>query len=161
MASFERSIPPGGEGKIRFTLRTKNYEGYLFKSARVYTNDPNMREFTLSILAFVKAPIYLLPPYVSFYALKNQGDSLPLEVRAGLEKPLTLEASQFSLEGKVAYEIEEIEKGRRFKIHFTNLPGPAENYVGYLNLKTNYPEKPLINVRIIGRFPEGRKASGP
>jgi hypothetical protein len=152
VASFERSIPPGEERKIRLTVRTKNYEGAFFKSARVYTNDPGMPELTLSVLAFVKAPIYLLPPYVSFYAKQKRMSSLTVEVRAGLEKPLTLEPGPFNLEGKVIYDFEEIEKGKRFQIRITNLPGPPEDYRGYLNLKTNYLEKPVVNIRIIGRF---------
>ncbi|MFH1123606.1 MAG: hypothetical protein V1758_08080 [Pseudomonadota bacterium] len=161
MASFERSIPPGGKGKIGLTLRTKNYEGALFKSARVYTNDPGMPEFTLTVLAFVKAPIYLFPPYVSFYAKEKRMSSLTVEVRAGLEKPLTLEPGPFNLEGKVVYDLEEVEKGKRFKIRITNLPGPSEDYRGYLNLKTNYPQKPVINIRIIGRFTGGKKGIAP
>ena len=161
MASFERSIPPGKEGQIKLTLRTKNYEGFLFKSALVRTTDPAMPEFTLNLLAFVKTPISLFPPYVSFYEREKRMSSVTVVVEAGLEKPLTLSPGDFSLDGKVAYTLEEVEKGKRFEIRITDLPGPPDNYRGYLNLETNYPEKPVLNIRIIGRFVEDRKASGP
>ena len=61
---------------------------------------------------------------------------------------------QFSLDDKVTYTIEEIEKDRKFRIRFKSIPGPPKTYTGFLKLKTNYPEKPEITVRIRGRFTE-------
>lgn len=80
-----------------------------------------------------------------------------VEIKAGLDKPLALTPEEFNLEGKLTYRIEEIEKGRRFKIHFTSIPGPSQRFNGFLNLKTNYPEKPIINIRIRGRFLKEKK----
>jgi len=57
MADFDRSIPPGGEGKITLVLNTLGYAGKLQKGARVLTNDPNTPQDTLIIEAFVKTPI--------------------------------------------------------------------------------------------------------
>jgi hypothetical protein len=102
--------------------------------------------------AFVKAPIYVHPPYASFYGSKTREPAVTVEVRAGLDKPLALEPGPFSLGGKVAYAIEEIQEGRIFHVHFRDVTGSSKNYKGYLNLNTNYPEKPMVNVRIIGRF---------
>jgi len=133
-------------------VRTKDYVGTFIKSVRVYTNDPHMPEIILAVEAFVKAPIYVEPPYVSFYSVKSEWPSLAVEIKSGLEKPLTLEPGDFSLKGEVAYQIEEIEKGRRFRVVMRDLSGGTENYRGYLNLKTNYPEKPVVNIKIIGRF---------
>jgi hypothetical protein len=126
--------------------------GYIIKNARVHTNDPGAKMAVVTITAFVKAPIYVVPPYASFYGSEKRDPAVTGEVKAGLDKPLTLEPSPFSLEGKVNYEIQEIQEGRIFHIHFRDVAGSSEDYKGYLNLNTNYPEKPTINVRIIGRF---------
>ncbi len=146
-------------GEIKVILRTKDYAGILIKTVRVYTNDPRMPETILGVIAFVKAPLYVSPSYVSFYSLKNETPSLAVEIEAGLEKPLTLEPGDFSLEGEVAYRIDELEKGRRFRVVFHDLPGGSEKYKGYLNLKTDYPEKPVVNIRIIGRFVEPERTA--
>jgi hypothetical protein len=160
VASFDRSIPPGGEGNITLTLRTKNYEGFLNKTTKVYTNDPAMRVITLSLRAGIVAAITVSPPYVSFYGIAGEVFSLPVEVKAGLDKPLSLEPGKSDLRDKVMYKIEELEKGRRFRILFTNAPGPAETFRGYLDLKTNYDAKPLINIRVISRFVETTSTKG-
>ena len=52
--------------------------------------------------------------------------------------------------------IEEIEKGKKFRIRFKSIPGPPQTYTGFLKIKTNYPEKPEITVRIRGRI--GKKS---
>jgi len=133
-----------------------NYEGRLLKSARVYTNDPGGMA-VLNLRAFVKTPIFVSPRYASFYGFEKDVPSVPVTIEAGLEKALSLEPGAFSLEGKVEYTIQEVKKGRTFEIIFHALPRTAGAFRGYLNLKTNYPEKPLLNIRIIGRFMKDEK----
>lgn len=160
MASFDRTIPPGGEGKITLKLDTKGYQGKIRKSARVYTNDPKARETTLNLMAFVKVPVYLSSRYVSLRGKEGETITRVVEIKAGLDKPLTLTPDQFNLEGKLTYTVEEVEKGRRFIIRFNSIPGPRQTYQGFLNFKTNYPEKPVINIRIRGRFAKVGKGGG-
>lgn len=116
-----------------------------------------MHAVRLEIKAFVKVPIYVSPRYVRLYGNEVQSVTRAIEIRAGLDKPLTLEPGQFNLEGKVKYMMEEIEKGRLFKIRFTTIPGPPQTYQGFLELKTNYSEKPEITINIRGRFVKMKK----
>ncbi|UCF82333.1 MAG: hypothetical protein JSV50_14180 [Desulfobacteraceae bacterium] len=83
-----------------------------------------------------------------------------IEIRAGLDRPLTMTPSQFNLEGKLTYTVEEIEKAKIFKIRFTSIPGAPQTYHGFLNLKTNYPQKPEINIRIRDRFVKFKREAG-
>ena len=152
MASFDRAIPPGGVGKITLMVRTKGYKGAHNWSAKVITNDPRMNEILLSIKAFVQVPIHVKPSYVHLYGNEGASVTRSVEIEAGLDKPLTLKPGQFNLEEKVAYTIEEIDEGRRFKVSFTSIKGVAGLYRGFLNLETNYEEKPVVTIPISGRF---------
>lgn len=155
MAHFDRTIPPGGEGKITLKVDTSGYQGAIRKKAKVYTNDPRNNVEVLTIRAFVKVPIHLSPRYVYLRGLAGQKITKTVRVRAQGDKPLKLEPSSFDLSTKVTYRIEEVEPGLVFKVHFTTIPGPAETYRGVLKLKTNYPEKPEITIRIRGKFRKG------
>jgi hypothetical protein len=155
VAHFDRTIPPGGEGKITLRINTRGYQGEIQKKARVYTNDPHNNVAVLGIRAFVKAPIYLSPKYVYLRGPAGQEITGTVRITAQENKPLKLEPSYFNLGKKVTYRIEEVEAGRKFKIHFTSIPGPAGAYRGVLKLKTNYPEKPEITIGVIGRFQKG------
>jgi len=152
VAHYDRAIPPGGSGKIRLRVNTVGYSGLVHKSARVYSNDPQMGEATLLIKALIKVPIYISSRYVYLYGTEGQSITRSVEIRAELDKPLTLSATDFNLTGKVAYTLEEIEKGRKFLLQFKTIPGGAENYQGLLKLSTNYDEKPELIIRVRGRL---------
>ena len=152
MAYFDKAIPPGGQGKITLSVRTKGYQGALHKTAKVYTNDPDSTLLKLGVKALVKVPIDISPRYVSFYGKEGLTLTRVVEVRAELDRPLKLTPTEFTLSEKLTYTLEEIEKGQRFRIRFTSIPGPHETYRGFLKLKTNYPEKPEITLWIRGRI---------
>ena len=156
MAHFDKAIPPGGEGKIKLRVRTKGYQGSVHKSAKVYHNDPNRGVLVLKMTANVKVPIYLSSRYVRLYGKEGQSVTRVVDIKAELDKPLKLSPIEFNLSDKLSYTIEEIEKGKKFRIRFKSIPGPPQTYTGFLKIKTNYPEKPEITVRIRGRI--GKKS---
>ena len=86
----------------------------------------------------------------------NKGRAIKrtVEFKAGLDRPLELTPIYFNLENELAYTIEEIEKGRRFRILFVSSPDAPTAFHGILKLKTNYPEKPEITLHIRGRIRE-------
>ena len=157
MAHFDRVIPPGGEGEIRLSAKTRGYKGIFRKKARVITNDPVNPIAFLELKGRVKNAIYISTNRVYLYLKAGQKITQQVEIRAGLKRPLKLTQKQFNLTGKLAYTIEEMEKGRKFKINLTTLPGASRNYYGYLKLATNYPETPEITISIYGRFPKKKK----
>ena len=159
MASFDEVIPPGEEGKITLSVRTKGYQGEHHWSARVNTNDPVKDLFYLELKAFVNVPIFISPRYVYLQAEEGQKASRGVEIKAGLDRPLTIKPEQFDLKEKVTYKIHEIENGRKFRILFTSLPGPPGDYSGFLKLGTNYPEKTVVTIQIRGRSVKKGKMS--
>lgn len=157
MASFDKAIPPGREGKITLRINTKGYQAAHRWSALVNSNDPNMNVVYLRVKAFVRPPIFVSGRYINLYGTEGESVTRTIDIMAGSDKPLTLIPVAFDLEGKVDYAVEEVRKGRRFRVRFTSIPGPPQTYRGLLRLKTNYPEKPIITVRIKGRFIKQQK----
>jgi hypothetical protein len=152
VANYDKAIPPGGEGKIILKVNTKGYDGWISKRAQVHTNDPRRRIMKLTLKAFVKVAIQLSPRYVYLKGEPGQTVTKAVEISARLEKPLLIETGRFTLDSQVNYHIEEIDKGKRYRIHFTNIPGPPGSFRGLLELTTNYPERPKLQIPIRGRF---------
>jgi hypothetical protein len=73
---------------------------------------------------------------------------------------LEIKKTGISFDKKDLMKLEEIEKGRKFRIRFTSILGPPQTYHGFLNLETNYPGKPEINIRIRGHFVKLKKPTG-
>lgn len=153
MVDYDETIPPGGEGKINVKIDTKGYgQGTFKKTVRIYTNDPKSSIVTLAVKASIKVLINISPKTVTLSGFEGDEISKTVTVTGYGDTPLELEPKVFSLEGKVAYQIETVEKGKTFKIRFKNVPGPAGKINGALTLKTNYPEKPKISILIKGTF---------
>ena len=152
MASFDKAIPPGGEGSITLRVRTKGRTGPLRKSARVYTNDPKKSFVILTVRALVQGIINLSSNKIRLYGNEGEAIMSAIEISAGLNKPLSLTPADFNLEGKIVYQLEEVEKGRRFRIHFKTMPSPPQSFHGFLKFKTNYPEKPIVTIWIKGKI---------
>jgi hypothetical protein len=155
VAHFDRVIPPGGEGKITLEIRTAGYQGNVVKSARVETNERGNETFSLSVKAFIQVPILISSNYIYMSGLDDEEIERLVEVTGEKERPLSLHPGRFDLEGTVRYALEEVEKGRTFRIRFISIPGTEQTYQGRLSLKTNYPEKPEITIRIRGKFRKG------
>ena len=116
----------------------------------MYSNDPKNKQATLTLRASVKVPIYLNPTSVYFRGKEGERIERTVTIKAGLDKPLILTPDTFNLADKLDYRLEKIEEGRRFMIHFTNRPASPQTYQGFLKLKTNYPEKPMVSINITG-----------
>ena len=100
----------------------------------------------------VKAPIYVSSRYVRLYGMEGAEISKTVEIRGEESKSLNLTITEFNLKDKLKYTIETLEKGKRYRIIFSVLPGNNRNFNGILKLKTSYPEMPLITFVIHGRF---------
>jgi hypothetical protein len=134
-------------------INSKNRRGNLSKHIKVESNDPEKRQERLIFKATIKPTINLAP--YGGVALRGKSGEIKrriLTISAGLDKPLELEPDIFTLEGKVSYSLEEVEKGKMYKINFQNNPDAKGHFKGFLRLSTNYKEKPKIDIRIDSRF---------
>lgn len=105
----------------------------------------------------VKVCIYLLPRRVSFFGDPDKKIIRKVDIKAMLDRPLTLNPVKFDLKDRLKYKIEEIQKGRMFRISFETIPFETipvtgKMFQGSLKLQTNYPEKPELVIWIRGRF---------
>jgi hypothetical protein len=152
VASYDRSILPGGEGKITLRINTAGFEGRIRKAARVYTNDPKFPRETLVLDALVKTPIMLSQRFVFFQGTTQEIITRSIDIKGELDKPLKLEPVDYTLDKKVKFNIEEVTKGKHFRVTFTSIPNVGNYYQGLLKLRTSYPEKPELVIHVRGKF---------
>ena len=150
VASFDRSIPPGGEGKITLRLDTKEKHGDVIKKARVFSNDSNKSIQIVSIKTWVKTSIIVSPGSVYFNGKIGQDLKKIIQISAKEKKHLRLKPDQFDLEKIMSFEIKEIEAGKEYQLIFLVNPTSPGLFRGALKLRTNYPEKPEITIPIRG-----------
>jgi hypothetical protein len=140
-------IPPGGQDKITLKLKTQGYKGILQRRARVFSNDPRGTR-TLSLRADVRTPIDVSSRYVRLKGPSEEVVSRFVDITANRDEPLLLKPGYFDLEDQVNYRIEELEKGKSYRVHITSVPEQAQSFLGFLKLETNYGDMPEISLRI-------------
>ena len=150
MARFDRTIPPGGEGKITLEVRTKGYQGDIHKSARVVSNDPKHPQITIGMKGRVWVPIDVKPRYVRLQGTVDEEVQTVVTLQADKKDPLVLSLASVSIPEKVDAKLEETEKGRTYQLKVRNKVEGEVRYAGTLKLTTNYPEMPEIVIRIAG-----------
>jgi hypothetical protein len=156
VAHFDKAVPPGGKGKIALKIDTKGYQGNVTKTAVVDTNDPEKPSVNISLRCFVKVSITVSPRYVTLVGGNGQSVTSLVEIKAEKGTPLQLSPEEFTLGDKVAYSLEEVEKGKIFHIRFAGILRAGEPFSGHLRLRTNYGEKPEITIPIRGYIQKGR-----
>ena len=76
VASFDKVIKPGAEGKVQTSVDTKSFSGPISKSVLLVSNDPERGQINLFIKATVKPFVDILPqPYVRVAVVKGDTDS--------------------------------------------------------------------------------------
>jgi hypothetical protein len=152
VADYDKAIAPGGSGKISISVKTDAYFSPIVKRAKVKTNDPENSLTTLQIKANVVNYVKIAPPHV--YIRKSGGTIREASATISTDRktPLELEAASFNIPEKVKYTIEEIQKGKQFKVIFSHIAESEKAYSRVLILKTNYKDKPRLRIFVKSRF---------
>ena len=146
-------ISPGGEGKIKITVDTRKQSAKLTKYISIESNDPRKRRERLIFQVSVKPWFKITPSsIVNLTGKFGETKSMDLIISAEVDEPLEIKPRKFSMKGKVSFALEEVEKGKQYKITFKNNPDVIGDFPGYLTLATNYSKKPVIVIRIHSRF---------
>jgi len=148
-SSFDKEIPPGGEGKINVSFKTDGYGGKTMKKViRVKTDDPEKKEFNLIVTGLVERVVDIKPVYV--YLTGKQGDTLETVVTiTPAEKYLfsILEMTQ-KINTKIHARLIEPEGDKK---SWQTSDKPEQSY-DVLTLKTDSRYKPTLTIRVYVNF---------
>jgi hypothetical protein len=160
VASFDRTIPPGGTGKITAEVDTTGFSGPVSKAVLVFSNDPATPQVNVVIKADVRAFIEVLPRPLVIFRNVLQGE--PASEKLVL---LSADGSDFKIEGAEASggpyqltykELEQKErvperKGSQWELTVTV---PANAPEGMLNqkivVKTSAIKAPEVTINVTG-----------
>ncbi len=152
MARYDRTIPPGGEGRISLELRTKGYQGNVHKTARVTTNDPIHSQITIGMKGKIWVPIEMNPRYAGLMGIVGDSIEAVVLLRAQKKDPLKLTVTSVSIPEKITVELVEVEKDQSYQVKIKNKVDEQAVYNGQVQLSTNYSEKPQVSIRVNGNI---------
>ena len=130
MARFDRTIPPGGEGKITLEVRTKRYQGKLHKKARVHSNDPKQPQVLIGLKGDVWVPINVNPRYVRLRGTEDEEVQSVVYLQGKKKEPLIAKLASVSIPDRVEVKLQETEKGRTYQLKVKNKVKGEARYRG-------------------------------
>jgi hypothetical protein len=74
VAEFDKTIEPGGVGRVRTVVDTQNFRGPIAKAVKVFTSDPDNARIDLVVKADIRAQIETRPGYARMVVV--QGESV-------------------------------------------------------------------------------------
>ncbi len=158
VASFDKLIKPGQEGKIQSSVDTKSFSGPISKSVLVVSNDPDRPQMNLFIKALVKPYVDVLPQaFVRFSVIKgdNAGQDVILLSEEKGFRPTIAETSQPYVKAEIlpAGDKDKIagRPGDQYKIRINVTPDAPEGLLNApIRVATGVSQQPTIEIPVSG-----------
>jgi hypothetical protein len=158
VASFDKVIKPGTEGKVVSSVDTKNFSGPISKSILLVSNDPDRPQLNLFIKAMVKPFVDILPTgYLRFSVVK--GDSAAQDVVLVSEektfKPSIAEMAQPYVKAELipAGEKDKVagRPGDQYKLHVSVTSDAPEGLLNApIRVATGVTQQPTLEIPVSG-----------
>jgi hypothetical protein len=144
---FDRTIPPGGEGKIAVQVNLGSMEGKIQKTADIFSNDPQKSRITLQISGEVRSFIEVLPSAMIFFqGMADQLKEETIELRSS-PQVFHVKGVESNIDDKISYKLETIEDGKRYQLKISNKVAMGD-YHGFIKVVTDHPKKPEVLIRV-------------
>jgi len=158
VASFDKVIKPGEEGKVVSHVDTKSFSGPIAKSILVVSNDPDRPQVNLFIKAVVKPFVDVLPnAYVRFSVIKGDSDSQNVILLSEEKsfKPTVAEASQPYVKAEIspAGDKDKIagHNGEQYKLKLTVTGDAPEGLLNApIRINTGVTQQPTLEIPVAG-----------
>lgn len=153
MARYDRGVPPGGIGKITFTIDTYNVIGTFRKKAIVWSNDLDRRSIALYLTGEVKPQISLEPgDSLSFIGVKGKIPPKHINIINNTKNPIKITKIENFSKDHIAWRLKEIKPGYIYKLEVEDISQVGGDYEGHLVVHTDHPKMSELIILIKGQI---------
>jgi hypothetical protein len=149
VARFDKVIPPGQEGKVTLSVKTKNMSGKFAKSATISSNDPKKPTIKIRLKGEVKQYISVKPS-PRLYLTGHEGDIITktLKIINHQDSPLKLTHIESTIDDKIDYQLKHLAEGKEYELTVKTQKGVDGRSRGKITVTTNNEKKPKIEIRV-------------
>jgi hypothetical protein len=148
VARFDRTIPPGGLGKIVLSLDSKKVHDAFNKTATIQSNDTSHPGLRITLKGVLRRWIDVDPERLFLRGYEDDKPHAAIRIVSNLKEPLVVKlGSAPELKGKLDCELKTVLEGKEYRLEVVNKAGIGR-YNGNIILLTNSATKPQISVPV-------------
>ena len=153
VASYERTIPAGGQGEISLSIKPYSVMRQFRKETKVFVNDPERAEFSLVLTGTAKPFIEIQPSHI-VRLRGSPGNTVQGEVRFTSHLPGPFEITNYhtNIPDKIEVSLKPVQPGRVYVLEVKNKAQNSGPYAGLIELSTTSKERPRLIVRVFGEI---------
>ena len=149
MVRFDRTIPPGGVGKVTLQVNTTGYRGKITKSAQVTTNDPTQRQSKIYLAINVRTHIIVEPgSKVLLRGAVGEDIRRVVRIRATDDQPLEITKVQSNLGSAIDYKLSRKDEAHQYELEVVGKATDRKTASGFITLHTNHPKKKVVKLSV-------------
>lgn len=151
--SFDKIIPPGGQGKIAVDFNTSGYSGNtVTRQIRVYSNDPIQGSRKLTIKINVENGVILTPRRINFTGHAGENLSRQVVITQLPEYPFKITGIKAMAGDNISYELQEItgKETTYYLLEVTSTRETPGRYYDEIIMETDHMLIPSITVKVNG-----------
>jgi hypothetical protein len=142
-ADYDRSIPPGGQGKITLKIEPFSVLKQFAKHTKVFFNDPPRSPVTLTMQGWGKPTIEIQPHHIiRFRGEPGEAHTAQVRLISHLNIPWEITAVTNSIPQFIEVTLKPEEPGKIYVLEVKNKSRQAGRYAGRIELKTNAIRRP-------------------
>jgi hypothetical protein len=152
-ADYDRSIRPGGQGKITLSIAPYSVLRQFTKITKVFFNDPDRPMVVFAMKGVGKPFIEIQPSHIIRFRGKP-GEELRGQVRFTSHLPTPWEIIEFktNIPQFIDVTVKAEEPGRIYVVEVRNKRQETGNYAGVIELSTTSPKRPRLIMRVFGEL---------
>jgi hypothetical protein len=149
----DRSIPPGGKGRIKLTIAPFSVLREFTKNTTLFLNDRDHPQVVLSLRGAGKPFIQIQPSHIVRLRGKP-GEELSGEVRfiSNLPGHWEIKEVRTDIPDKIDVTVRAEEPGRIYVVEVRNKQKEAGNYAGKIELFTTSEKRPRMIMRVFSEI---------
>jgi hypothetical protein len=152
VADYDKQVPPGGQGQITLKIKPYSVLRQFTKRTKVFTNDPEQREFVLVMKGEARPIVEIKPSHI--VRLRGAAsDDLKGEVRftSNLTVPWQITEYRTSLQPTdVEITVKPEVPNKVYVLEVKNKRKEGGRYAGVIELTTTSAARPRLIVRVFG-----------
>ncbi len=151
--SYDKTIPPGGQGNITLTLKPFSVIHQFKKETKVRLNDPDQPMLHLALTGVAQPFIEIQPSHI--VRLRGApGDDIRGQVRFISHLPTPFQITQFrtTIPDKIEVSLKPEVPDKVYVLEVRNKGQQSGAYAGLIELFTTSKERPRLIVRVFGEI---------